>query len=90
MLFIFKVLKISSFSAKELHVISEENFREALFGYKPLGLYGIELHKPGSLGWDDVGGLTEAKRVLKETFVWPMKVYHLVIVFDNFCYLLCL
>ena len=70
-------MAIPSILVNELHAISEENFREALFGYKPLGLYGIELHRPGSLGWDDVGGLTEAKRVLQETFVWPMKVCNL-------------
>jgi len=60
------------FSAR-LPAVSEKNIREALLGYKPLGLHGIELHKPGNLGWESVGGLAEAKRVLQETFVWPMK-----------------
>eukprot|EP00794_Sanderia_malayensis_P000363 gene363-996_t len=54
-------------------VLSKDDFEEALSGYKPLGLHGIDLHRPGEHGWDHVGGLGDVKKILQETFTWPIK-----------------
>ncbi len=38
----------------------------------PPELAGIVLVERPEVGWDDIGGLGEAKRLLKEAIVWPM------------------
>ena len=62
------------------HIITDsfnldlDDFRSALSEFKPSGRRGLELHKPGNLGWEDVGGLKQVKKILIETLQWPAMV----------------
>lgn len=47
---------------------------EALSESTPMLLRGVSLHKDFAFGWDDIGGLTEVKKELKEVFEWPVMV----------------
>ncbi|KAI3406446.2 PEX1 [Candida oxycetoniae] len=54
------------------HVVSEEHVDKALSGYTPSSLRGVKLQKSGT-SWSDIGGLTDAKKILLETLEWPTK-----------------
>jgi peroxin-1 len=54
-------------------VLTESVFSEVLQSLKPVGLRTISLHSPGELTWDDVGGLKNVKKTLRETLEWPSK-----------------
>lgn len=58
--------------ASEKCEVQKAYFEKALAGYSPSNLRGVKLEK-SSTKWADVGGLTEAKRVLLETLEWPTK-----------------
>lgn len=53
-------------------LISKTAFEKAHAGYTPSNLRGVKLEKSGT-SWLDIGGLTDAKRVLLETLEWPTK-----------------
>jgi hypothetical protein len=53
-------------------VLNDRDIAEALDGFVPAGLRGVKLFQ-GSVEWDHVGGLREAKRVLKETLQFPIR-----------------
>ena len=52
---------------------------QALEGYVPAGLHGIQLKPPtdSRIGWEDVGGLDQPKKLLIEILKWPTQVYKL-------------
>lgn len=53
-------------------VLPKSAFEKAHLGYTPSNLRGVKLLKAGA-SWKDIGGLTEAKRILLETLEWPTK-----------------
>lgn len=53
-------------------VISKASFEKAHLGYTPSNLRGVKLEKSGT-SWQDIGGLSDAKRILLETLEWPTK-----------------
>ena len=54
--------------------LKTRNFKVALNGFTPASIRNVPLHTAGELGWDDVGGLTDVKNILKETLLLPTKV----------------
>ncbi|KAK8439853.1 hypothetical protein B9J08_04346 [Candidozyma auris] len=57
---------------KNRYTVDKKAFEKALSGFMPSNLRGVNLQK-SSTSWSDIGGLTEAKRVLLETLEWPTK-----------------
>ena len=55
--------------------VGRRDFLSALDSYVPASLKGLSLHKSGSISFNSVGGLAEAKTTLQETLLWPSKVY---------------
>lgn len=53
-------------------VISKLAFEKAHLGYTPSNLRGVKLEKSG-ISWNDIGGLSDPKRILLETLEWPTK-----------------
>ncbi|XP_033760557.1 peroxisome biogenesis factor 1-like [Pecten maximus] len=49
------------------------DFKHAIIGFTPASIRNVPLHTTGELGWEDVGGLTEVKSILKETLLLPSK-----------------
>jgi SpoVK/Ycf46/Vps4 family AAA+-type ATPase len=54
-----------------IHVITDGDVDAALSDFTPVSLRGVKLFK-GTVEWEDVGGLSAAKRVLKETLEFPI------------------
>jgi len=52
--------------------VSMDDFREALKEVEPSAIREVFTEVP-DVKWEDVGGLEEVKRVLKETIEWPLK-----------------
>ncbi len=52
--------------------VTKKNFEDALMEAEPSALREIYVEMP-SVGWDDVGGLDEAKQSIVEAVEWPMK-----------------
>jgi transitional endoplasmic reticulum ATPase len=53
-------------------IIEQEDFREALKVVRPSAMREVLVETP-NISWEDVGGLDEIKRELKEAVEWPMK-----------------
>ncbi|HPD81862.1 MAG TPA: CDC48 family AAA ATPase [Candidatus Pacearchaeota archaeon] len=53
-------------------VINQEDFRDALKVVRPSAMREVLVETP-NISWEDVGGLDEIKRELKEAVEWPMK-----------------
>jgi transitional endoplasmic reticulum ATPase len=53
-------------------IIEQEDFRDALKVVRPSAMREVLVETP-NIGWEDVGGLEEVKRELKEAVEWPMK-----------------
>lgn len=53
-------------------VVTKKNFEEALIEAEPSALREIFVEMP-SVGWNDVGGLDEAKQSIIEAVEWPIK-----------------
>ncbi|KAF7659306.1 hypothetical protein LDENG_00000210, partial [Lucifuga dentata] len=49
------------------------DFLEALKGFTPPSLWGVELHTPSGFGLEKVGGLREVRQQLMETILLPAK-----------------
>ncbi|KAI0060488.1 AAA-domain-containing protein [Artomyces pyxidatus] len=49
-----------------------EDFKSAHVGFVPLSLRDVPLQK-STVEWADVGGLSETRRILRETLEWPTK-----------------
>ncbi|KLO10316.1 AAA-domain-containing protein [Schizopora paradoxa] len=52
--------------------IVPEDFEKALAEFTPLSLRDVKLQK-STVSWNDIGGLNETRRVLRETLEWPTK-----------------
>ena len=52
--------------------VSKKNFEDALLETEPSALREIYVEMP-SVGWEDVGGLDEAKQAIIESVEWPIK-----------------
>lgn len=53
-------------------VVTKKNFEDALMEAEPSALREIYVEMP-TVGWDDVGGLDEAKQSIIEAVEWPIK-----------------
>lgn len=62
----------SIFESDGSNCVMQSHFEKALSGFQPSSLRGVKLQK-SSTSWVDIGGLSEAKRVLLETLEWPTK-----------------
>ncbi|KAK3749947.1 hypothetical protein QZH41_013854, partial [Actinostola sp. cb2023] len=69
----FAVVRQMKCHKKSTVTLALEDFNQALSGYSPASLRGVQLHKPGHLTWLDVGGLEQVKKALQETLLWPTK-----------------
>ncbi len=56
--------------------VSMNDFMEALKEVEPSAIREVFTEVP-NVGWDDIGGLEEAKGALGEAIVWPLKYPHL-------------
>jgi transitional endoplasmic reticulum ATPase len=52
--------------------VTKEDFREALKNIEPSAMREVYVEVP-HVGWDDIGGLEEAKQELIEAVEWPLK-----------------
>ncbi|PWA15107.1 hypothetical protein CCH79_00008874 [Gambusia affinis] len=53
--------------------LSWRDFAHALSGFTPPSLWGVDLHTPGGVGLERVGGLQEVREQLMETILLPAK-----------------
>ena len=53
-------------------VVNGEDFQKAQYEITPSGMREVYIENP-EVKWDDIGGLEEVKRELKEAVEWPMK-----------------
>jgi transitional endoplasmic reticulum ATPase len=56
----------------EKMIIDQDDFRDALKVVRPSAMREVLVETP-NIGWEDVGGLEEVKRELKEAVEWPIK-----------------
>ncbi|KAI0310136.1 P-loop containing nucleoside triphosphate hydrolase protein [Amylostereum chailletii] len=52
--------------------LSMSDFKHAKEGFVPLSLRDVPL-QTSTVAWEDIGGLNETRRVLRETLEWPTK-----------------
>ncbi|KAG8186186.1 hypothetical protein JTE90_012010 [Oedothorax gibbosus] len=60
-------------SSKPIITLNIEDFEMALEGYIPSSLRGIPLQVHDHKTWNDVGGLSEVKKVIQQIIMWPVK-----------------
>ncbi|XP_053718211.1 peroxisome biogenesis factor 1 [Synchiropus splendidus] len=53
--------------------LSLRDFEQAIKGFTPPSLWGVDLHTPGGVGLERVGGLTEVRQQLMDTILLPAK-----------------
>ncbi|TFK74567.1 AAA-domain-containing protein [Pluteus cervinus] len=53
-------------------VLTNEDFTAAQADYVPHALRDVKMQK-SDVAWDDIGGLKEPKKILRETLEWPTK-----------------
>lgn len=54
--------------------LSGRDFVQALKGFTPPSLWGVDLHAPSGFGLERVGGLKEVRQQLMDTILLPAKV----------------
>lgn len=54
--------------------LSGRDFVQALKGFTPPSLWGVDLHTPSGFGLERVGGLKEVRQQLMDTILLPAKV----------------
>jgi SpoVK/Ycf46/Vps4 family AAA+-type ATPase len=54
--------------------LDNSDFEEALNNSVPLLQRGMEFYNGSSHSWDDIGGLSDVKKILTEVLQWPSKV----------------
>jgi SpoVK/Ycf46/Vps4 family AAA+-type ATPase len=54
--------------------LDNSDFDVALDNSVPLVLRGVELYHGSTCSWDDIGGLSEVKKILIEVLQWPSQV----------------
>ena len=57
-------------------LVKAKHVELAVEDYVPIGLHGIDLKPPidSQIAWNDVGGLSYAKKIIVETLKWPTQV----------------
>ncbi|KAM9824107.1 peroxisomal ATPase PEX1 [Neosynchiropus ocellatus] len=53
--------------------LSLRDFEQAIKGFTPPSLWGVDLHTPSGVGLERVGGLTEVRQQLMDTILLPAK-----------------
>ena len=53
-------------------IVSKEDFDHALKNVEPSAMREVMIEIP-NIKWDDIGGLEDVKKLLKETVEWPLK-----------------
>jgi len=53
-------------------IVNGEDFQKAQYEITPSGMREVYIENP-EVKWDDIGGLADVKRELKEAVEWPMK-----------------
>ncbi|MFH0896646.1 MAG: CDC48 family AAA ATPase, partial [Candidatus Bathyarchaeota archaeon] len=53
-------------------IVTKQDFKEALKLVRPSAMREVLVETP-KVKWEDIGGLDEAKQLLKETIEWPLK-----------------
>ncbi|KAF8170325.1 P-loop containing nucleoside triphosphate hydrolase protein [Mycena galopus ATCC 62051] len=54
-------------------LLASTDFDAAQVDFVPLSLRDVKLQKSSEVSWSDIGGLSETRRVLRETLEWPTK-----------------
>jgi peroxin-1 len=54
--------------------LDDSDFEEALNNSVPLLQRGVEFYHGSSHSWDDIGGLSDVKKILIEVLQWPSQV----------------
>ncbi|KAJ0003280.1 hypothetical protein NQD34_008378 [Periophthalmus magnuspinnatus] len=54
-------------------LLSADDFSQALKGFTPPSLWGVELHSPSGVGLEQVGGLKDVRQQLMDTIMLPAK-----------------
>jgi len=54
--------------------LETSDFEEALNNSVPLLQRGVEFFHSSSYSWDDIGGLSDVKKILIEVLLWPSQV----------------
>lgn len=54
--------------------LSQRDFAQALKGFTPPSLWGVDVHTPSGVGLERVGGLREVRQQLMDTILLPAKV----------------
>ncbi|WWD18315.1 hypothetical protein CI109_102765 [Kwoniella shandongensis] len=65
------IIRCSKGGESKVHLTADD-FTLAQMAFTPLSLRGVSLQKSDTQ-WSDIGGLTEPRRVLRETLEWPTK-----------------
>ncbi|KAG6920030.1 hypothetical protein DXG01_010098 [Tephrocybe rancida] len=63
---------IRAATKKQPATLSPADFAAAQVDFTPLSLRDVKLQK-SDVGWSDIGGLHETRRILRETLEWPTK-----------------
>jgi peroxin-1 len=61
--------------------LDNSDFEEALNNSVPLLQRGVEFYHGSSHSWDDVGGLSDVKKILIEVLQWPSQVSIVILFF---------
>lgn len=67
-------LFVCALCLSDVRCLSERDFVEALKGFTPPSLWGVDLHTPSGFGLERVGGLKEVRQRLMDTVLLPAKV----------------
>lgn len=54
--------------------LDTSDFEEALNNSVPLLHRGVDFFQSSSYSWDDIGGLSDVKKILIEVLQWPSQV----------------
>lgn len=71
--FIATSTNLQSQSSRLRLAVSAPLLLEAQEGFVPISLRGVALSASASTSWEDIGGLEELKRNLRETIEWPTR-----------------
>lgn len=65
--------------------LSWRDFEQALKGFTPPSLWGVDLHTPSEVGLERVGGLKEVRQQLMDTILLPAKVSATTVTAQGVC-----
>jgi peroxin-1 len=73
-LHLFTTVSAQECNAALIPKLNNSDFEVALSNSVPLLQRGVELYHGSSCSWDDIGGLSEVKKILIEVLQWPSQV----------------